>query len=157
MSTRHTIIYMKLRVCAWKSGIERVKIHALGMMLFNLRSTLGLKYLWAYVVPCVGNLTVQNSLCVQQEIPYGDSGYQPMLKIKFSNFHRLPNDLRSRYSDGLRSERPGFDSRHCKIFLFSTASRPALGPTQPPIQWVRGPLSPGPKAAGAWSWQLTSI
>jgi hypothetical protein len=32
--------------------------------------------------------------------------------------------LRSR--DGLR---PGFDSRQCQIFLFSTASTPALGPT----------------------------
>jgi len=37
-------------------------------------------------------------------------------------------------------------------FLFTTASRTALGPTQPPIQWV-----PGGKAAGAWSWPLTSI
>jgi hypothetical protein len=32
-----------------------------------------------------------------------------------------------------------------KIFLFSTASRPAVGPTQPPIQWVPGALSPGVK------------
>jgi hypothetical protein len=31
-----------------------------------------------------------------------------------------------------------------KILLFSTAGRPALGPTQPPIQWVRA-ISPGVK------------
>jgi hypothetical protein len=32
------------------------------------------------------------------------------------------------------------ESEH-QIFLFTTASRTALGPTQPPIQWVRGALS----------------
>jgi len=43
------------------------------------------------------------------------------------------------------------------ISFFSTASRPALGPTQLPIQWVPGPLPPGSKATGAWSWPLTSF
>jgi hypothetical protein len=34
------------------------------------------------------------------------------------------------------------------IFLFTTTSRTALGPTQPPIQWVQGALSLGVKRPG---------
>jgi len=32
-----------------------------------------------------------------------------------------------------------------EIFLFTTESRMAMGPTQPPIQWVPGALSLGIK------------
>jgi hypothetical protein len=40
----------------------------------------------------------------------------------------------------------GFESRYgLRIFLFTTASRPNLGPTQPPIQWVLVSLSLGVK------------
>jgi hypothetical protein len=35
-----------------------------------------------------------------------------------------------------------------QIFLFSTASIPVLGPVQPAIQWVPGPLSPEVKRQG---------
>jgi hypothetical protein len=36
----------------------------------------------------------------------------------------------------------GFDSRRgLGIFFFTTVSRTALGPAQPPIQWVPGALS----------------
>jgi hypothetical protein len=34
------------------------------------------------------------------------------------------------------------------MLLFFTASRPVLGPTQPPIQWVLGVLSPGVRWLG---------
>jgi hypothetical protein len=45
---------------------------------------------------------------------------------------------------GGRSSSPG----RVKNFLFSTSSTPALGPTQPPIQWVRRALSSGVKRPG---------
>jgi hypothetical protein len=49
----------------------------------------------------------------------------------------------------------GFDSwRGLGIFIFTTASRTALRPTQPPIHWYQG-LFPWGKAAGAWSRPLT--
>jgi hypothetical protein len=52
-------------------------------------------------------------------------------------------------SDRLRAGRSGFDSRQGQeIFLFSTASRPPLGPTQPPIKWVPSSISPGLKRVG---------
>jgi hypothetical protein len=66
-----------------------------------------------------------------------------------------------------------FDSpRGLGIFLFTAVSRPALGPTQPPIQWVTGALSvwvnwPGHEAdhspsssaevKNAWSYISTPI
>jgi hypothetical protein len=43
----------------------------------------------------------------------------------------------------------GFDSRRgLVISVFKTAFRTALGPTQPPIQWVPGALSLGVKQPG---------
>jgi len=48
-----------------------------------------------------------------------------------------------------RSRRTSDDSRQeNRIFLFTTASRTALWPTQPPIQWVPGFLSLGVKRRG---------
>jgi hypothetical protein len=48
------------------------------------------------------------------------------------------------YSDGLQDGQGLIPSRG-KIFLFSTTSRPTLGPTQPLIQWVQWALSVGVK------------
>jgi hypothetical protein len=51
------------------------------------------------------------------------------------------------YEIWLRAGRPEFDPRQGqRIFPLSSVSRPALGPTQPPVQWVPDILSPGIKS-----------
>jgi hypothetical protein len=51
--------------------------------------------------------------------------------------------LLSLYSGGLRTGGPGFDYRQeARDVFFSTATRSALRPTQPAIQWAAGALSP---------------
>jgi hypothetical protein len=51
----------------------------------------------------------------------------------------------------------GFESRQEQaIFLFSKASRPGLGPTQPSIQWVAG-FSQRGNLASAWCLPHTFI
>jgi hypothetical protein len=67
---------------------------------------------------------------------------QQPISIRWSGFHGSSNEsrvgsvcIRTRLGVG----RPGPD------FLHATASRPALGPTQPPIQWVPGVKRPGVK------------
>jgi hypothetical protein len=82
--------------------------------------------------------------------------------ILFSSPRRLdrfrgPSNLLTRSQDSsvgikerLRAGRPEFDSRERQeIFLSSTASSPALRPTQPPVQWVPVALSPGGKQRGS--------
>jgi hypothetical protein len=46
---------------------------------------------------------------------------------------------------GWTTEALGFEVK--EILLFCTASRPALGPTQPPIQWVPVVRRPGRESA----------
>jgi hypothetical protein len=37
-----------------------------------------------------------------------------------------------------------------RIFPLTSVSRPALRPTQPPVQWVPGVLCPGQSVVGTW-------
>jgi hypothetical protein len=88
-------------------------------------------------------------------VPYTNPGYSecdagllitslPLLQAQYIVVDE-PRLLRQ-YSVWLRAGRSGFDSQQGqRIFLLAPASRPALGPTQPSIQWVPGVLSPGVK------------
>jgi hypothetical protein len=61
----------------------------------------------------------------------------------------LPAQSVQRWATGWTIGVLGFDSRwRLGIFLSTTASKTALGPTQPPIQWVPWALSLGVKRPG---------
>jgi hypothetical protein len=63
--------------------------------------------------------------------------------------HSLILEHTGLYSDGLRAERLGLDPwLEKEIFLFTAAPRLGLVPTQPPISWAPGALSPGVKRPG---------
>jgi hypothetical protein len=64
-------------------------------------------------------------------------------------FRWIGSGIAQRYSPGRWTWQSGFESRQgMGIFLFTTVSRPALGPTQPHIQWLPGALSLGVKRLG---------
>jgi hypothetical protein len=77
---------------------------------------------------------------------------------KLSNLSAHPSVSREpgKLSDGLRAGGPEFDSRHGQEFcLFILASRMVLGPTQPPVQLVLGPLSQESSSrCGKWTSHL---
>jgi hypothetical protein len=80
-----------------------------------------------------------------------------------SNWHSIWHSSRGssvgigRYRKGLLTGPPDFiPGRGKRFFLYSTASRSALGPTQPPNQWAPGALSLGVKRPGAWNRPLPS-
>jgi hypothetical protein len=68
-----------------------------------------------------------------------------------NTYQKTPGYL-SRYSDELRagwSRNFGSIPDKGKRILFFMVSRPALGPKNPPVQWVPGDSFPGGKAAEA--------
>jgi hypothetical protein len=78
-----------------------------------------------------------------------------LLMIAFSELNTLTMKVVSRVAQsvqclatGWTTGRSMFDpGRGERIFPAASVSRPALGPTQPPVQWVPGVLSPGIKCS----------
>jgi hypothetical protein len=77
----------------------------------------------------------------------------PHFFVTHLNIILLSMPRRSRVSSGSVVSDYGLDDRAIRVrspagakgFPLSSVSRPALGPTQPPVQWVPGVLSPGLK------------
>jgi hypothetical protein len=65
------------------------------------------------------------------------------------------NSVRYKFMEraGRPSDRGLIPGRGERIFPVASVSRSALGPTQPPVQWVLGVLSPGLKRG----WGVTLI
>jgi hypothetical protein len=66
--------------------------------------------------------------------------FESVAKFKYLELQQIISTLNLGNAYGLDDRE--FDSRkELEILHFTTASRPALGPTQPPIQWVSVTLS----------------
>jgi hypothetical protein len=114
-----------------------------------------LELLWWYF-RSIYKVSGKLPLKIQRMFSYALSLFPPLLStLSLSRPSYL--SYRSRDSSvgigtgGGGSSSPG----RVKNFHFSILSRSALGSTQSPTKWASG-LFPGGKAAGAWSWPLTS-
>jgi hypothetical protein len=78
-------------------------------------------------------------------------GIRISLKYKFTRFPVSSLKLMMRNSSAVQRWTRGWmtggssPGRMWELFFFTTASRPALRPTQPPIEWAPGALSRGVK------------
>jgi hypothetical protein len=65
-------------------------------------------------------------------------------------FYEINVSQIAQYSDSIRTGLQGFDPRpRQRILPLTSVSRPALVPTQPPVQWVQR-IFPGVNSAGAF-------
>jgi hypothetical protein len=100
----------------------------------NITGTLTQVTRITFLVLCSCSLTLET----EKAVKYSKNKHMKQIEIRDSVV-----GIATGYEQG--SE---FESGRVKNFLFSTSSRPALGSTQPPIQWVPGTLSPGLKRPG---------
>jgi hypothetical protein len=93
---------------------------------------------------------------LMHESPFSVTDFSPIiLVLLLANIYiliiKLEQGERSRYRDWLlagRHRRRSSSLGRVKNFIFFASSRPVLGPSQSPIQWIPGTVSPGVKRAG---------
>jgi hypothetical protein len=89
-------------------------------------------------------LTILGSLCDIPPSTYTDTQWWTYLEHRsISLFSSQRVRRATHFRIDMHSDRPSKTLKYegQDIFLFSTASRPAVGPTQPPVQWVPWALS----------------
>jgi hypothetical protein len=133
----------------WHSGINDCKCEIVNKLINNLNGVFSGKTRiigvqnWSStpnIVQYSSDTRVSKSLNVEMVFFTKLSVHSLYINLYFSYIYMELGQL-SRYSNGQRVGRPGFDSRQCKNFLFSTASRPALEPNHLSTQRVPGALS----------------
>jgi hypothetical protein len=108
-------------------------------------------YFWAALVPRYFNSCLIKFLEQNQLIQKKKKKKEQKNSIKLKHLTYFPYKLYyiSYIALGYGLGDRGFESRHgLGVFLFTTTSRPALGPTQPPIIWVPGTHSLGVNRTG---------
>jgi hypothetical protein len=154
------LLHQEIQIC-WEERCNDIQNR-----FYSFQTTISILFLtllYTYFMPNITRPTY--FLCLMKEqatqgVISVDSGWNS-LNSPFPYGVSLEKELGqcSQYSDWLLSgwlRRQISSPSRVKNLLFSTSSRPALGSTQPPIHWLPAALSPGGKAAGAWSWPLTS-
>jgi hypothetical protein len=116
--------------------------------------------------PLIGTICNFNSMCLRALFEFYKCATQRSL-CRGDEDHTCLKFVTTHYNQRIRDSAVGvatsylLDNRGVGVWvpvgsrIFSTSSRPALGSTEPPIQWVPGAVSLGGIAAGAWSWPLT--
>jgi hypothetical protein len=125
---------------------DRIKWRTIVNVIINLRNPYGKASICGYITLIYQEGFISRYLW--------DEWVYHFYCMRLRHFPYVCVKYRNRYSsvaattDYVRAGRPRFDCQQWKMLLFSTVSRPALGPSQPPIQWVPEALSRGVRRQG---------
>jgi hypothetical protein len=94
----------------------------------------------------MSNKLIRRILCLFVHVPlFSYSKHSDEIIYIYIYMSRVAQPVQC-LTTGWTTGRSGFDPRQGqRIFPLASVSRPALGPTQPPVKWVPGVLSPGLK------------